>query len=113
MAMYIPFSERPVCSKEEARQALGGIGLTLFHKLVNEGRLKIRKMGDKTVVDVPSVLRLAEEGASNPRPRRPPVPARRDAAAGRAGDESPRVRRGWRGHSRPGRDDDDLPPAAA
>ncbi|MFZ3238758.1 MAG: hypothetical protein WA417_01250 [Stellaceae bacterium] len=77
MVSHIPFYERPLCSREEAQEALGGIGTTTFYKLVSEGKLEIVKIHDRSSVVVASLLRLAREGAPNARPRRPPTPVRR------------------------------------
>lgn len=85
MASHIPFDERPLCSRDEAKQALGSIGDTLFYRLVNDGRLEIRKLGDKTVVTTELVLRTAREGAPPARPRRPPSPRGRRREAPAAG----------------------------
>lgn len=89
MTASIPFAERPPCSREEANQALGGVGDTTFYRLANEGKLELRKIGNKTLVTTASVLRLASSGDAPAKPRRPPVPPRR----------------------RPLAPDDDLPPA--
>jgi hypothetical protein len=73
MPAHVPFNERPLCSREEAKRALGDIGDTTFYNLVNSGKLVIRKIGDKTTVTTESVLRLAREGAARAHPKTPPV----------------------------------------
>ncbi|HEU0196489.1 MAG TPA: hypothetical protein VFQ88_04630 [Nevskiaceae bacterium] len=42
----------------EARERLGGIGRTLFFKLVNNGRLRVIKLGARTLVPESEIQRL-------------------------------------------------------
>ena len=88
--MAIPFSERPLCTLREAEEA-GFPKLTTLYRLVNEGRIEMIKIGGRSYLKVPSLLKLAETGA-DPKERRPPI------------------RRGRRGSRRPGGSE---PPEAA
>ena len=53
----LAFRERLGCSPSEACAALG-IGRTLFYELVAERRIEVTKIGRRTIVSVPSLLRL-------------------------------------------------------
>jgi len=53
----LPFRERLGCSPSEACVALS-IGRTLFYELVAERRIEVTKIGRRTIVSVPSLLRL-------------------------------------------------------
>lgn len=78
--MPIPFSERPLCTAREGEEALG-IKTTTLYRLIKEGRIEAVKIGTRTYLKVPSLLRLAEHGA-NPKAKHPPVrrgPRRKDA----------------------------------
>jgi excisionase family DNA binding protein len=55
----LPFRERLGCSPTEACVALG-VGRTFFYKLVAERRIKVTKVGRRTIVSVPSLLRLLD-----------------------------------------------------
>ena len=55
----LPFRERLGCSPSEACAALG-IGRTLFYELVAERRIEVTKIGRRTIVSVPSLLRLLD-----------------------------------------------------
>src|SRR5262249_52793317 len=55
----LPFRERLGCSPSEACVALG-IGRTFFYKLVAERRIEVTKVGRRTIVIVPSLLRLLD-----------------------------------------------------
>jgi excisionase family DNA binding protein len=55
----LPFRERLGCSPSEACVALG-VGRTFFYKLVAERRIKVTKVGRRTIVSVPSLLRLLD-----------------------------------------------------
>ena len=56
----LPFRERLGCSPSEACVALG-VGRTFFYKLVAERRIEVTKVGRRTIVSVPSLLRLLDE----------------------------------------------------
>lgn len=58
----LPFRERFGCSPNEACAALG-VGRTLLYELIAEGRIEVKKLGRRTIVSVPSLLRLMD-GAS-------------------------------------------------
>ena len=53
----LPFQERIGCSADEACAALG-IGRTFLYQLIAEGRIEVRKLGRRTIVSVPSLLKL-------------------------------------------------------
>ena len=53
----LPFRERIGCSPSEACEALG-VGRTLLYKLISEGRIEVKKLGRRTIVSVPSLLKL-------------------------------------------------------
>jgi excisionase family DNA binding protein len=55
----LPFRERLGCSPSEACVALG-IGRTLFYELVAKRRIEVTKVGRRTIVSVPSLLRLLD-----------------------------------------------------
>ena len=55
----LPFRERLGCSPSEACVALG-IGRTLFYELVAERRIEVTKIGRRTIVSVPSLLKLMD-----------------------------------------------------
>jgi excisionase family DNA binding protein len=55
----LAFRERLGCSPSEACVALG-IGRTLFYELVAERRIEVTKIGRRTIVSVPSLLRLLD-----------------------------------------------------
>ena len=55
----LPFRERLGCSPSEACIALG-IGRTLLYELIAERRVEIRKVGRRTIVSVPSLLKLMD-----------------------------------------------------
>jgi len=55
----LPFRERLGCSPSEACVALG-VGRTFFYKLVAECRIEVTKVGRRTIVSVPSLLRLLD-----------------------------------------------------
>ena len=55
----LPFRERLGCSPSEACVALG-VGRTFFYKLVAERRIEVTKVGRRTIVIVPSLLRLLD-----------------------------------------------------
>ena len=55
----LPFRERLGCSPSEACVALG-VGRTFFYKLVAERRIEVTKVGRRTIVSVPSLLRLLD-----------------------------------------------------
>jgi excisionase family DNA binding protein len=52
-----PFRERLGCSPSEACVALG-VGRTFLYQLIAEGRIEVRKLGRRTIVSVPSLLKL-------------------------------------------------------
>jgi hypothetical protein len=53
----LPFRDRLGCSPNEACMALG-IGRTLLYDLIAERRVEVRKLGRRTIVSVPSLLKL-------------------------------------------------------
>ena len=55
----LSFRERLGCSPSEACVALG-VGRTFFYKLVAERRIEVTKVGRRTIVSVPSLLRLLD-----------------------------------------------------
>lgn len=55
----LPFRERIGCTPREACVALG-IGRTLLYDLIAEGRVEVRKLGRRTIVSVPSLLKLMD-----------------------------------------------------
>lgn len=69
--MHIPFSERPLCTAREGEEALG-IKTSTLYRLIREGRIETVKIGSRTYLKVPSLLRLAEHGA-NPKAKHPPI----------------------------------------
>jgi excisionase family DNA binding protein len=64
----IPFRERLGCSPREACAALG-IGRTLLYQLIAEGRIEVTKLSRRTIVSVPSLLRLMDAQAAEPKRR--------------------------------------------
>jgi hypothetical protein len=85
--VFVPFTERPLCSKEEAKAALGNIGESTLYKLRDQGVLEFKKIGERTVVTTESLLRAAREGAGKVNPRKPPSP--RDRRRHRSDDGKP------------------------
>jgi hypothetical protein len=55
----LPFRERLGCSPSEACVALG-IGRTLLYDLIAERQVEVRKLGRRTIVSVPSLLKLMD-----------------------------------------------------
>jgi excisionase family DNA binding protein len=53
----LPFRERLGCSPNEACVALG-VGRTFLYKLIAEHRIQVSKVGRRTIVSVPSLLKL-------------------------------------------------------
>ena len=43
---------------DEARYRLGGLGRTLFYDLVKQGKIRVMKLGNRTVVPVSEIDRL-------------------------------------------------------
>lgn len=76
--MAIPFSERPLCTIEEGRLAIG-VGLTKFYELIGAGLIDTMMIGRRRYVRVPSLFRLGEADV-DPKPSAPP---RRRRAANR------------------------------
>jgi excisionase family DNA binding protein len=82
----LPFRERLGCSASEACAALG-VGRTLLYALIAERRIEVRKLGRRTIISISSLLKLLDEQAAEPRPRRPGRPrkmATREGATLRA-----------------------------
>ena len=75
------FRERLGCSPSEACVALG-IGRTLLYELIAEGRVEARKLRRRTIVSVPSLLKLMNGQAAEPRLRRPGRPQKTAAREG-------------------------------
>jgi excisionase family DNA binding protein len=69
----LPFRERLGCSPSEACVALG-VGRTFLYKLIAEHRIEVSKLGRRTIVSIPSLLKLLNEQAAEPQPRRPGRP---------------------------------------
>src|SRR5262249_44978808 len=74
----IPFRDRLGCSPSEACLALG-IGRTLLYDLIADGRIEVKKLRRRTIVAVPSLLKLVDAQAAEPNPRRPGRPRKRPA----------------------------------
>jgi hypothetical protein len=55
----LPFRERLGCSPNEACIALG-IGRTFLYDLIAERRVEVRKLGRRTIVSIPSLLKLMD-----------------------------------------------------
>src|SRR5262245_8972403 len=55
----LPFRERLGCSPSEACAALG-VGRTFLYSLIAEHRIEVRKLGRRTIVSVPSLLKLMD-----------------------------------------------------
>ena len=53
----LPFRERLGCSPSEACAALG-VGRTFLYSLIAQHRIEIKKLGRRTIVSVPSLLKL-------------------------------------------------------
>ena len=65
----LPFRERLGCSPNEACVALG-IGRTLLYRLIAGRRVQVRKLGQRTIVSIPSLLKLLDTQVADPKPRR-------------------------------------------
>jgi hypothetical protein len=65
----LPFRERLGCSPREACAALG-VGRTFFYSLIAERRVEVRKLGRRTIVSIPSLIKLLDAQASEAKPRR-------------------------------------------
>lgn len=50
----------PLLIPRKAAFAMLGVGVTKGHELINAGLLDARKLGDKTVITMASVIALAE-----------------------------------------------------
>jgi excisionase family DNA binding protein len=77
----LPFRERLGCSPNEACVALG-IGRTFLYDLIAERRVEVTKLGRRTIISIPSLLKLLDVQAAEPRPRRPGRSRQTDAAGG-------------------------------
>jgi len=77
--MPIPFAERPLCTIEEGRGAIG-VGLTKFYQLIGAGLIETVMIGRRRYVRVPSLFRLGDADI-DPRPMVPPRRQRQSAAA--------------------------------
>ena len=44
----------------EARQLLGGIGHTMFYRMVKDGEIRLTKIGSRSFVSDPELKRVAE-----------------------------------------------------
>jgi excisionase family DNA binding protein len=73
----LPFRERLGCSPSEACVALG-VGRTFLYQLIAERRVEVTKLGRRTIVSIPSLLKLLNEQAAEPKPRRPGRPRKTD-----------------------------------
>lgn len=65
----LPFRERLGCSPNEACVALG-IGRTLLYRLIAGRQIQVSKLGQRTVVSIPSLLKLLDTQVADPKPRR-------------------------------------------
>jgi len=73
----VPFRERLGCSVSEACAVLS-VGRTFLYELIAEHRIEVIKLGRRTIVSVPSLLKLLDGQAAEPRPRRPGRPRKTD-----------------------------------
>jgi excisionase family DNA binding protein len=73
----LPFRERLGCSPNQACVALG-VGRTFLYRLIAEHRIEVSKLGRRTIVNIPSLLKLLDEQAAEPKPRRPGRPRKTD-----------------------------------
>jgi excisionase family DNA binding protein len=64
----LPFRERLGCSPSEACAALG-VGRTLLYRLIAERHIDVRKLGRRTIVSIPSLVKLLDSQAVEPKPR--------------------------------------------
>jgi excisionase family DNA binding protein len=55
----LPFRERLGCSPSEACVALG-VGRTFLYQLIAERRVEVTKLGRRTIVSIPSLLKLLD-----------------------------------------------------
>src|SRR6516165_7441904 len=55
----LPFRERLGCSPSEACVALG-VGRTFLSQLIAERRVEVTKLGRRTIVSIPSFLKLLD-----------------------------------------------------
>jgi len=55
----LPFRERLGCSPREACVALG-VGRTFLYQLIAERRVEVTKLGRRTIVSIPSLLKLLD-----------------------------------------------------
>jgi excisionase family DNA binding protein len=53
----IPFCDRPTCRIDEACEA-SGLGRSSLYEAMKDGRLAFAKVGKRTLISVPSLLRL-------------------------------------------------------
>jgi hypothetical protein len=53
----IPFRHRPTCRIDEACEA-SGLGRSSLYTAMRDGRLEYSKVGKRTLISVPSLLRL-------------------------------------------------------
>ena len=65
----LPFRERLGCSPNEACVALG-VGRTFLYQLIAERRVEVTKLGRRTIVSIPSLLKLLDGQAAKPKSRR-------------------------------------------
>jgi len=65
----LPFRERLGCSPSEACVALG-IGRTLLYRLIAGRQVEVTKLGRRTIIIIPSLLKLLDAQPAEPRPRR-------------------------------------------
>ena len=77
----LPFRERLGCSPNEACAALG-VGRTLLYRLIAEHQVEVRKLGRRTIVSIPSLLRLLDGQADEAKPRRRGRPRKMAAPEG-------------------------------
>src|SRR5262245_54584247 len=65
----VPFRDRLGCSPGEACAALG-VGRTFFYQLIARRQIEVRKLGRRTIVSVPSLIRLMDGQPAESKPRR-------------------------------------------
>jgi excisionase family DNA binding protein len=55
----LPFRERLGCSPSDACEVLG-VGRTFLYSLIAQRRIDVKKVGRRTIVSVPSLLKLMD-----------------------------------------------------
>jgi hypothetical protein len=65
-ANSVPFAERVTCTVADACAA-SGLGRTKIYECIGDGRLESTKVDNRTLISVPSLLRLLEAAKKDPR----------------------------------------------